>query len=182
MFDVEKLPGAGEPIDSDTQVQVNGADPAALLAQMPVSRRTAREIALKGAYAIELRSCTVEESLDDPLVTEGNPPPSLSLALLHAMDSRRDMLDDLIRSKIERWEFHRVALIDRLILRLAASELLFIPDIPPKVSINEAIELAKKFSTDNSGRFINGILDAIYGDMGRGEKIPTVDGGFRIES
>jgi transcription antitermination factor NusB len=150
-------------------------------AQIPISRRLAREIALRAAYAIEMRGCTPEEALKDPLVTDGSPPPSFALRLVALMDGERDKLDDVIRAKIERWEFHRVAVIDKLILRLGASELLYFPDVPPKVSINEAIEIAKKFSTENSGRFINGVLDAIYGDMGRGEKIPTEDGGFRIE-
>jgi len=157
-------------------------DFAALEVPLPVSRRTAREFAVKGAYAIEMQGYSVDEALADPLVNEGLTPPPFTVELLRMMDSRRDRLDDIIRSKIERWEFHRVAIIDRLILRMATAELLYMPDVPPKVSINEAIEVAKKFSTENSGRFINGVLDAIYGDMGRGEKIPTVDGGFRIEA
>jgi len=156
-------------------------DPFALDIPMPVSRRMSRELAVKGAYAIEMTGCTVDEALADPLVNEGIPSPPFTVELLRMMDGKRDKLDDIIRSKIERWEFHRVAIVDRLILRMATAELMFMPDVPPKVSINEAIEVAKKYSTENSGRFINGVLDAIYGDMGRGEKIPTVDGGFRIE-
>ncbi|HET56271.1 MAG TPA: N utilization substance protein B, partial [Ignavibacteria bacterium] len=58
-------------------------------------------------------------------------------------------------------KFERIALLDRLILRLALCELLFFEEIPPKVTINEAIDLAKKFSTEDSGRFVNGILDAV---------------------
>lgn len=139
---------------------------------LSISRRMAREIALRAGYVIEMRGCTVEEALKDPLVNEGFSPSPFTIRLVTHCDTYRDRLDDVIRAKIERWEFHRVAVIDRLILRMAAAEMLYLPDVPPKVSINEAIEIAKKFSTVNSGRFINGVLDAIYGDMGRGEKVP----------
>ena len=71
-------------------------------------------------------------------------------------------LDTLITEKLDNWELTRVAVIDKVILRLALAEILYFEEIPPQVSINEAIELAKKYSTDRSGKFINGILDAIY--------------------
>ncbi len=69
------------------------------------------------------------------------------------------------KQKTQHWDFHRIALIDKILLRIAVCELLHFPDIPPKVSINEAIEIAKMFSTDNSGTFINGILDSILEEM-----------------
>lgn len=74
-------------------------------------------------------------------------------------------LDTIIKQKTQHWDFHRIALIDKILLRIAVCELLHFPDIPPKVSINEAIEIAKMFSTDNSGTFINGILDSILEEM-----------------
>ena len=70
-------------------------------------------------------------------------------------------LDAKIEERVSNWEMGRIALIDKLLLRMAICELLHFPDIPPKVSINEAIEIAKEFSTAGSGKFINGILDAI---------------------
>jgi N utilization substance protein B len=70
-------------------------------------------------------------------------------------------LDSKIEERVSNWEMGRIALIDKLLLRMAICELLHFPDIPPKVSINEAIEIAKEFSTAGSGKFINGILDAI---------------------
>jgi N utilization substance protein B len=73
-------------------------------------------------------------------------------------------IDQKIRERISNWEINRVALIDKLLLRMAICEILFFPDIPPKVSINEVIEIAKEFSTAGSGKFINGILDAILSD------------------
>ncbi len=79
--------------------------------------------------------------------------------LIHKKD-----LDEKIKDRISNWEINRVALIDRILLRMAICEILFFPDIPPKVSINEAIEIAKEFSTAGSGKFINGILDKILSD------------------
>lgn len=129
------------------------------------SRRYAREIALRIAYAAELRHCPPDEVFADILVTNGQSPPIYTRRLLTQVESHRERIDDIIRSKVIRWEFHRIAVIDRLIMRNAAAELLYIPDVPPKVSINEAIEIAKKYSTDKSGKFINGVLDAIHHDI-----------------
>jgi len=74
-------------------------------------------------------------------------------------------LDKMIKERVDNWEMDRIALIDKLLLRIGISELLFFPDIPPKVSINEVIEIAKDFSTSKSGKFINGILDAILNEL-----------------
>ncbi|HDY75252.1 MAG TPA: transcription antitermination factor NusB [Candidatus Marinimicrobia bacterium] len=70
--------------------------------------------------------------------------------------------DTLIENHLENWEFNRIALLDKLILRMAITEMLFIPDVPPKAAISEAIEIAKEFSTEESSGFVNGILDAVY--------------------
>lgn len=74
----------------------------------------------------------------------------------------REFLDDLIQAKSKRWDLHRIALLDHLNLRQALCEFFHVADVPPKVTINEAIEVAKAFSTDQSGSFINGILDSIF--------------------
>lgn len=86
---------------------------------------------------------------------------------------RSDELDALIVDHLENWELDRIAPIDRVLLRMATCELLTFEEIPPKVSIDEAIDIAKKYSTDNSGTFINGVLDAVLMDLhqqGRLEK------------
>ncbi len=70
-------------------------------------------------------------------------------------------INDVIRAVAQNWDIERMAVIDRNVLRMATFELLFCEDIPPKVSINEAIELGKRYSTQNSGGFINGVLDKI---------------------
>ena len=73
-------------------------------------------------------------------------------------------LDDLIISKSSNWDISRIALIDRIIIRLALTEMLYFKDIPAKVSIVEAVEISKQYSTDDSSSFINGILDSIYNE------------------
>lgn len=84
-----------------------------------------------------------------------------------------DELDEIISRHTENWDLSRIALIDHIVLRMAISELITFEDIPPKVSINEAIEIVKRFSTPKSGQFINGVLDAVLidlQDMGRLKK------------
>ena len=81
--------------------------------------------------------------------------------LIHGVLSERELIDERIQSVAQNWEIERMAVVDRNVLRVAAYELLHLDDIPPKVAINEAIELGKRFSTQNSGGFINGVLDKI---------------------
>ncbi|HZM00374.1 MAG TPA: transcription antitermination factor NusB, partial [Planctomycetota bacterium] len=81
--------------------------------------------------------------------------------------AQRGEIDALIATAAENWELSRLATVDRNILRLAVHELCSRPDIPAKVSINEAIELGKRYSTAQSGAFINGILDRVRRDLGR---------------
>ena len=80
-------------------------------------------------------------------------------------------LEQTIASKLEHWDIKRVTLIDRLILELAMIEMVNFDDVPLKVSISEAIEIAKRYSTDDSPGFINGILDAVYHDILEGKLI-----------
>ena len=76
--------------------------------------------------------------------------------------SQVDGCDKLIDEHLKNWEFSRIALLDKLIMRMAITEMLFINDVPPKVVISEAIEIAKEYSTAESSSFVNGILDAVY--------------------
>ena len=77
----------------------------------------------------------------------------------------RDEVDAVIVKHAQNWELHRIAAVDRNILRLAIYEMLHRDDIPPIVSINEAVDIAKKFSTQDSGKFVNGILDKVKGEL-----------------
>ena len=80
-------------------------------------------------------------------------------------------IDEKIKSHAKNWELHRIAAVDRNILRLAIYEMVYREDIPPVVSINEAVDIAKKFSTQDSGKFVNGILDKIKGELMRPARI-----------
>jgi N utilization substance protein B len=101
------------------------------------------------------------------------PPPSSEEAsvrlfadpLIRGALERRDEVDELIKKHAKNWELHRIAAVDRNILRLAIYEMLYRDDIPPVVSINEAVDVAKKFSTQDSGKFVNGILDKVKGEL-----------------
>jgi transcription antitermination protein NusB len=101
------------------------------------------------------------------------PPPSVEEVamqkfaepLIRGVLERRTDLDEIICKYADNWQLHRIANVDRNILRLAIYEMQHREDIPPVVSINEAVEIAKKFSTEDSGRFVNGILDKVKGEL-----------------
>lgn len=85
--------------------------------------------------------------------------------LVDEVIAHQDEIETLIKTKVAHWELDRIAVIDRMLLRMGICELLYFQDIPPKVTINESIEIAKAFSTEKSGQFINGILDAVLEDL-----------------
>ncbi len=87
--------------------------------------------------------------------------------LIRGALEHRDECDALIVKHAKNWEIHRIATVDRNIMRLAIYEMLHRQDIPPVVSINEAVDIAKKFSTHDSGKFVNGILDKVKGELMR---------------
>ena len=126
-------------------------------------RTQSRELALQFLYQHDLRGEELMDELDEFLRTEApdRSTGDFALYLVRGTVKRRDEIDDVIRSVAQNWDLERMAVIDRNILRIATFELLACADIPPKVSINEAIELGKRFSTQNSGGFINGVLDKI---------------------
>ena len=91
--------------------------------------------------------------------------------LIRGTVEHRNEIDEHIKNHAKNWELHRMAVVDRNILRLAIYEMLHRADIPPVVSINEAVDIAKKFSTQDSGKFVNGILDKIKGELMRPARI-----------
>jgi N utilization substance protein B len=91
--------------------------------------------------------------------------------LIRGVLEHRADLDTRISQHAENWDIHRMAVVDRNILRLAIYEMLHRDDIPPVVSINEAVDIAKKFSTQDSGKFVNGILDKIKGELMRPARV-----------
>ncbi|MSU58162.1 MAG: transcription antitermination factor NusB [Pedosphaera sp.] len=91
--------------------------------------------------------------------------------LIRGTLQQRDAIDALFMKHVKNWDLHRIAAVDRNILRLAIYEMVHREDIPPVVSINEAVDIAKKFSTNDSGKFVNGILDKIKGELLRPARI-----------
>lgn len=87
---------------------------------------------------------------------------AFSRQLVMGVWEQKEKLDELISNASKHWRLQRMSVVDRNVLRIAVYEVLFLKDIPPKVSIDEAVELGKKFGTDESGAFINGILDSVY--------------------
>ncbi|MBN1794697.1 MAG: transcription antitermination factor NusB [Candidatus Omnitrophica bacterium] len=127
-------------------------------------RSQAREAALQVLYQIDITKFPTDEVLGD--FWENYPPAeegirSFTDELVRGTTEHMGQIDEVIAGAAENWHIHRMATIDRNILRLACFELLFREDIPPKVSINEAIELAKRFGDIDSGKFVNGVLDKI---------------------
>ncbi|MAE76527.1 MAG: transcription antitermination factor NusB [Planctomycetes bacterium] len=137
-------------------------------------RRTkAREVALQFLYQLDLRGDEVANNVDEFLASSSNDREVLDFALRLIAGTRKlQPTIDVTLAKVARnWDLRRMATIDRNALRMAIFELLHCDDIPPKVSINEAIDLGKKFSTANSGAFINGILDRVKNEFVKPEKL-----------
>jgi len=135
------------------------------------SRREAREAILQILYAYEYTQDNPGRIIED--VCENFSESAMDFirrSSKQIIDCGKD-LDAYIQSHTENWDFERIALIDRLLMRIGINEILHFEDIPPKVSINEVIEISKRYSTDKSSKFINGILDAVYEDLKRGGQI-----------
>ena len=138
------------------------------------NRRASREAALKSIYAVEIGKNSTQDvtriiikrALSDDKEAVKFAEKLLLITVDHASEH-----DEIIDQHIKNWDVSRLAVIDKLILRMAISELLFFDDIPTKVTINEAIELAKEYSTRKSGNFVNGILDAILNQFKKEKKI-----------
>ncbi|MGQ0554225.1 MAG: transcription antitermination factor NusB [Planctomycetota bacterium] len=133
------------------------------------SRTRSREIALQVLYSCDhvtapsaaLWEATLGETEVSPEVR------AFAHELVGGVLAQRGEIDRLITAAAENWDLARLAAVDRNVLRLGVHELLSRPDIPAKVSIDEAIELGKRYSTAQSGAFINGILDRVRRDLGR---------------
>ena len=132
------------------------------------SRREARERVMQALYAFTLGGGEVPHILDTlvkPRFNEDTTTLKFAETLFLRTLDIADEADRLIGRHADNWDLSRIALIDRILLRMAVCEFLSFEDIPPKVTINEAIDIAKRYSTDKSGKFINGILDAALLDL-----------------
>ncbi len=128
-----------------------------------VSKRQARVMAMQVLYALDMTNATIPEVL--PGVIESlDPKPDqqkygmdlIDLAVEHASD-----IAETVDEHSENWDIDRIAVLDKIIINVAATELLYVKEVPPKVAISEAVAIAKKYSTEDSGNFINGVLGGI---------------------
>ncbi len=135
------------------------------------TRRLGRELALQALYALDLNPMETRRFLLS--FWDQNPSPNdarnYAGLLVEGVVAKRTDLDILIKSKAQHWALARMARVDLNLLRLAAYELLYRDDVPKKVIINEAIEIAKKYGSEDSSAFINGILDEIAIPEGKAE-------------
>jgi N utilization substance protein B len=132
-------------------------------------KRAGRELALRTLYAYDAdNACSWERMLESIAGNDelGGKVVDFARTLLVAALGNRGAIDDMISGKAVNWELRRMAAVDRNVLRLAAAELLYFRErVPYKVAIDEAVELAKAYGTDDSGKFVNGILDSIRKDI-----------------
>lgn len=120
-------------------------------------------------YCHEERGGELPPVLDELLDSRATPSEDHAFVrtLVNTTISHQDDIDRAIIQVLKNWEYQRVSLVDKIILRLGACEILYFEDIPFQVAINEAIEIGKKFGGEDSGKFINGILDAIAAQAGK---------------
>jgi N utilization substance protein B len=131
------------------------------------ARRHAREAALQMLYQCEVGHVAPEEAIavhgeiEQAARLESPQAESFAARLVLGTVEHAGEIDPVLAASSEHWRPERMAVIDRLILRMAVYQLSYVPDIPPNVVINEAIELARRFGGEESGRFVNGVLDAV---------------------
>lgn len=139
------------------------------------TRRISREQALQALFYIDMHG----DPMEDPIgrfctsFAKDKPAGPFFHRLVNGVQEHRQTIDTVIEQFSSNWKLSRMSCVDRNILRIAVYELLFCADIPPKVSINEAIDVGKRYGTEDSGAFINGILDSIRLAI-QENKVPSV--------
>ncbi|HEX7511209.1 MAG TPA: transcription antitermination factor NusB [Chitinivibrionales bacterium] len=135
---------------------------------MNTNRRKSRELALQALYACEcgnddayqkVFAVIVEETFSSPIIAD-----YAKQLVAKTLESKIE-IDRLLSRHAANWDLKRMTVIDRNILRMAAAELLYFKDIPFKVVIDEAVEIATQYGTEDSGKFVNGVIDSIHKDM-----------------
>ena len=141
-------------------------------------RRQARELAMQALYYMDVNRA-ISEGMLEQFCRNFPPSPKVQpyfFKLAQGVIQRRVQIDGLIERFSKNWKLERMAHVDRNILRIAVFELVHCADIPPKVAINEAVDIGKRFGTEDSGAFINGIVDSVRlalekGDLAFGERL-----------
>jgi transcription antitermination factor NusB len=133
------------------------------------NRRQARECALEVLYRLDLVGDEPEHTITEILLRK-NPSEETENYLRRLIDaalSNQQETDTTLRKHLKRWRLERLTVLDRAILRLATAEILYFDDVPPKVSINEAVDIARKYGDDEAGKFVNGVLDGVFQESDR---------------
>lgn len=125
------------------------------------TRREARERALGLLYEADAKGVTPDEVIAEQPV----PPDEFAIDIVHGVGVHQEQTDELIRRYAKGWTLERMPVIDRTLVRMAIYELAHRPDVPTAAIISEAVELAKRYSTDDSGRFVNGMLGRIAEEL-----------------
>ena len=129
-------------------------------------RRFAREKVLQALYAFQINGEGLSKHTDAMVIEiHSENDRDFARKLINRVAANKAELNGKIEKKVSNWEVERIAVMDKILLRMGIAEILYFEDIPPKVTINEIIEISKEFSSANSGKFINGILDAILTDL-----------------
>jgi len=128
-------------------------------------RRKSRELALQALFALDLNKSDSQSQIDAFLEQHGDdvsePTRHFFQLLVDGVVENQEKIDTLLDQWAKNWKISRMPAVDRNIMRIAVFEMVNLPDVPPSVSINEAVEIGKKFGTRDSGSFINGVLDRI---------------------
>ena len=125
-----------------------------------MSRRTARKQAFLNLYQSDVNECPLGLTMERWREYRGHLQ-EYAISLARGVEEEQEQLDALLSEVSVGWPVHRMSAVDRSILRLALYEMLFVDDVPSEVAVNEAVELAKHFGSDNSGRFVNGVLGTV---------------------
>jgi N utilization substance protein B len=153
-------PLAGRPDGDEAGRPAGGGEPTEQ-PNLAAGRRLARERALGLLYEAEAKGVSPAEVLSALPI----PPDPYSARLVQRVAAEQDRIDQLIAKTTLGWELGRLARVDLAVLRLAVAELLEVPEVPVAVVIDEAVELAKRFSTEHSGRFVNGVLASVVSEV-----------------
>jgi N utilization substance protein B len=130
-----------------------------------MKRRNEREFALKVLFACEYNDLPVHQQIANLDLELLKYETKFSRKIIDLALEKSDEIDKSIKKQLHNWDFERVAVIDKLLLRMAVVEFLYFEDVPPEVTINEMIEISKLYSTERSGKFLNGILDALVKNL-----------------
>ncbi|KGP70985.1 transcription antitermination factor NusB [Pontibacillus yanchengensis] len=124
-----------------------------------MNRHTAREKAFQAIFQMDINEMSAEEAIQNVMEDEDQPVHDAFVnQLVYGVYENKEVIDQKITDNLEKWSFNRIASVEKTLLRMAVYEMDFVEDIPMKVTLNEAIELAKVFGDDKSGSFINGVL------------------------